>query len=52
VERPLKVYYDNELIGEFKADIIADDKVILELKSVKDLGGGPQRLDSLRGKLS
>ena len=33
----IQVYYDNELVGDYVADIIVEDKVILELKSVKDL---------------
>jgi len=36
-EMPIKVYYRNEIVGEYIADIIVADKVILELKAVKDL---------------
>lgn len=36
-EMPIKVYYRNEIVGEYIADIIVEDKVILELKAVKDL---------------
>ena len=36
-EMPIKVYYRNEIVGEYIADIIVEDKVILELKVVKDL---------------
>ena len=36
-EKKIQVYYDNQLVGDYMADIIVEDKVILELKSVKDL---------------
>ena len=32
-----KVYYDNQQIGYFKLDIIVDNKIILELKSIDKL---------------
>jgi len=34
-QKPITVYYDNETVGEFIADIIVNDTVILELKSVR-----------------
>ena len=34
-QKPITVYYDNEIVGEFIADIIVNDKIILELKSVR-----------------
>jgi len=36
-QRPIKVSYDNEIVGEFIADIIVEDTIILELKSVKKI---------------
>ena len=33
-QKPITVYYENEIVGEFVADIIVNDTVILELKSV------------------
>ena len=36
-EVPIKVFYDNEIVGEYVADLIVEDKVVLELKAVKDL---------------
>jgi len=36
-EKKIKVYYQNQLAGDYAADIIVEDTVILELKSVKDL---------------
>ena len=32
---PIVVYYEGEVVGEFFADIIVEDKVIVELKSAK-----------------
>ena len=34
-QKPITVYYDNKIVGEFVADIIVNDTVILELKSVR-----------------
>ncbi|MEW6104102.1 MAG: GxxExxY protein [bacterium] len=34
-QKPIKVFYDGEIVGEFEADIIVEDVVILELKSVR-----------------
>lgn len=34
-QRSITVYYDNEIVGEFVADIIVEDTIILELKSVR-----------------
>lgn len=36
-QKPIKVYYDDELVGYFKADIIVNDLIILELKSVQTI---------------
>jgi len=36
-QKPITVYYDNEIVGEFVADIIVNDTIILELKSVRQL---------------
>jgi GxxExxY protein len=33
-QKSIKVYYDKKNVGEFVADIIVDDTIILELKSV------------------
>jgi len=37
VQKPITVYYENQIVGEFVADIIVDDTVILELKSVRQI---------------
>ena len=38
VEHPISVYYDGVALGEgFRADIIVNDKVIIELKSVEQV---------------
>ena len=34
-ERPLEVHYDDQIVGKFYADLIVDDTVIVELKSVQ-----------------
>lgn len=36
-QHPISVYYENQLIGEYYADIIVDDKVIIELKAIESL---------------
>ena len=35
---PVNVYFENELVGEYFADILIDKKVILELKAIEKLG--------------
>ncbi len=37
---PLKVYYKNEVVGEYFADILVDNRVIVELKAAKSLTEG------------
>jgi GxxExxY protein len=34
-QKSITVFYDNEIVGEFVADIIVNDTIILELKSVR-----------------
>ena len=34
-QKPITVFYENDIVGEFIADIIVENTVILELKSVK-----------------
>ncbi len=36
-EVPFKVYYDGVIVGEYRADLVADHKVIVELKAVNAL---------------
>ncbi len=36
-QRPITVYYDDQIVGEFLADIVVNDPIILELKSVRQL---------------
>ncbi|KAA3618388.1 MAG: GxxExxY protein [Calditrichaeota bacterium] len=36
-QMPIDVYYDTELVGEFRADIVVEGIIILELKSVRQL---------------
>ena len=37
VEVPFKVHYKNHIIGDYRADMIVDRKVIIELKAVNAL---------------
>lgn len=37
VQFPIKVYYQNELVGEYFTDIIVNDSVIIELKAIESL---------------
>ena len=34
-QKPITVYYEGEVVGEFTADIIVNEAVIIELKSVR-----------------
>lgn len=36
-KKPINVYYENQLVGEYFADLIVDDKVIIELKAAEAL---------------
>jgi len=36
-EKPISVYYDNTLVGEFFADLYVEDEIVIELKAVKAL---------------
>ncbi|MGB0768605.1 MAG: GxxExxY protein [Phycisphaeraceae bacterium] len=37
VESPVKVYYDEQIVGEFRADLIVRGRVIVELKAIEAL---------------
>ena len=37
IQRPIKVNYDGQIIGEFIADIVVEEDIILELKAVRKL---------------
>jgi GxxExxY protein len=36
-QKPIIVKYDDEIVGEFKADILVNDAVVVELKSVSQI---------------
>mgnify|MGYP001567567464 CR=1 FL=1 len=36
-QAPLKVYYNGHLVGEYYADLLVEDKVIVEMKAVESL---------------
>jgi GxxExxY protein len=37
VEKPIKVYHNGRVVGDFKADLIVEDCIILELKACNEL---------------
>jgi len=36
-EKPLQALYDNQIVGEFYVDLLVNDAIILELKSVQNI---------------
>jgi GxxExxY protein len=36
-EKPLQVYYDDQVVGDFYIDLLVEDEVIVELKSMQNL---------------
>ena len=36
-QSPIKVFYDEEIIGEYNADLLVDNRVIAEIKAVRRL---------------
>ena len=50
-EKPLKVYYDSQVVGDFYIDLLVENEVIVELKSVENLikAHGVQLVNSLKG---
>ena len=36
-QRPISVYYDDQLVGAFMADVLVNDSLIIELKAVQAL---------------
>lgn len=36
-QKPIKVYFKNQLVGEYNADLLVDDKIIIELKACEVL---------------
>jgi GxxExxY protein len=36
-QSPIKVFYENNLVGEYFADILVENKVIVEIKSAKNI---------------
>ncbi len=36
-QSPIEVSYENEIIGDYYADLLVDNKVIVEIKAVKNL---------------
>ena len=36
-EKPLNVYYDDQVVGDFYADLFVENEIIVELKAVQNL---------------
>jgi GxxExxY protein len=36
-QKPITVHYEDEIVGQFIADIVVEDAVVVELKSVKNI---------------
>ena len=36
-QKAINVYYDEQIVGNFVADLIVDNKVVIELKAVRNL---------------
>ena len=36
-QKAIKVYYDNQMVGEYFADVLIESQVIVELKASKNL---------------
>ena len=36
-QKPIKVYYDGVDVGDYFADLVVDDEIIVELKAVKNI---------------
>ena len=36
-QKPVAVYYDDDVVGEFVADVVVEDTIIVELKSVRKI---------------
>lgn len=47
-QREIVVYYERETVGDYRADIVVNDVVILELKAVRELADEAQLLNYLK----
>ena len=41
-QKPLNVYYDNKLVGEYVADIIVENNIVIEIKAAKTIDNSHQ----------
>jgi GxxExxY protein len=37
VQKPITVFYEDQIVGEFVSDIVVNDQIIVELKSVRHI---------------
>lgn len=42
-QQPISVHYDGKVVGEYIADILVDNKIILELKAVSELSSDHEK---------
>ncbi|MDY7009477.1 MAG: GxxExxY protein [Planctomycetota bacterium] len=38
-EKAIEVFHDGKICGEFRADLVVDNKIVLELKALEELNG-------------
>lgn len=50
VQTPIKVYHDGRVVGEYRADLLVEDCIILELKACEELNHAhePQLINYLK----
>lgn len=36
-QQPIKIYYKNQIVGEYFADLLVENRIIVELKAVKGI---------------
>jgi len=36
-QKPVQIYYDNEIVGDYFIDLLVEDSIIVELKTVKNI---------------
>lgn len=41
-QSPVPVYFEGEMVGEYFADVLVEDKIIIELKTVEKMGNAHQ----------
>jgi GxxExxY protein len=39
VEYPINIFYEGQVVGEFRADLLVNDEIVIEIKAVNELAG-------------